>query len=675
MNFHLSSTTRKTQRQLPTRARSSKTLRFLNCSAAILLVHAGVAHAVTLRLGQNTNVTVMDLHTAWFTNDPGNLLPWPDSREAISADNSAHVSLSATPGHAGVAQATIGLQLQWDLGGRSWDDVRDTAVRVSCDFSYQVEAYWTLWTGSGNSWISSWPGGTIDSLGWETQETGQRSNRITLGTDARLEDLGDSLGFIIGCQAHSATNFTAINSSDTQITIHSVTLEFPQTLTGHVYSTWDGSPVPAATVLVNNYYAATTDSAGYYTISGFPPGTCAATVSHTNYCTTNVTFTVPADPSTSTAAFYLTPRYFITFYHEPPINSLVGHAFVSLAATGGAKQFYGFYPAGFVLAGPGKVADDRNTPWDYAISYPVRTPQYVSAGRAITHDIMTPPFYTLAGFNCMSWAAKIASVSGIILPSYLTAQGIPASEVFGSSLAALGPGATYNGGKVLQNAHPPPAPEIAYPYDFSYTGIETAGHTNASSLAADIGLKYEHTDLGTINANATDGVTIALTGVGSPQALISMNWGDGTAFEEQCTTLSHVFSNGTYAAHLLIIENGAVHSYDLGVTVSSAPATYTNITVVPYPAMSLPNQGLIDANWVPNYPPPSVQSISLRPNGHALVTFAGAQAETYLIQSATNLSLGFAIVTNATAGTNGLFLYDDPNAPNNRSTFYRAVWP
>jgi hypothetical protein len=298
----------------------------------------------------------------------------------------------------------------------------------------------------------------------------------------------------------------------------------------------------------------------------------------------------------------------------------------------------------------------------------------------VTHDRILPPLYMLTGMNCTAWAAKVASAAGISLPPYRLPVGIASDAVLGLSLVSLGPGTAYNGGTVIQNRGLAPTTQTksvisVFPYDLSYTGIESAGHTNASSLSTNLGLQCELVSLGTLNANATNGITFTLAGVDPALALVSMNWGDGTPWQEQSLTLSHVYTNGGYYGDLLIIDNGAVHSYTFNVLVSSATATVSNLSITAFPPVNTPNQGLLPGNPVPNYPLPLAQSISVGQNGLIRCTFTGAPGETYEIQSSTNLQQGFVTVTNLTAGTNGVFIFDDPNAVQNRSGFYRVPLP
>ncbi|HEY3864305.1 MAG TPA: hypothetical protein VGO59_20730 [Verrucomicrobiae bacterium] len=452
-------------------------------------------------------------------------------------------------------------------------------------------------------------------------------------------------------------------------------------LVGTVSDTASGKLLPGAYLSFGGVVQAA-DGNGAFSYQNIPANAYQLIVTNSGYAFYSRIITIPAFAILHDNVHLFPETNVITFCHEPPDNSLVGHVFLSLTASTGVKAYYGFYPAASKIAGPGYVNDDENMPWDIAISYPLTQTQYLAAARTITIDLASPPLYTLAGFNCMAWAAKVASAVGVILPPYKLGGIIPSDLAFGDSLINLGAGATYNGGLVVLNSGQFSSSSMdgpvffdlsPSPYDFDYAGIEAVGHTNASNLATNLGLQLNHLNLGALNANTATGILFTLAGVDVTKALVSMNWGDGSAFLEQSLTLSHIYANGSYNANLLVIDDGAVHSYDFSVIVSAAAGSVSNIQVAPFPPVNSLNQGLSPASAVPNYPLPLAQSISFSTNGHAQTTFIGAAGETYEIQASTNLSQGFTTVTNLTAGTNGIFNFDDPNAFRNSCGFYRAA--
>ncbi len=382
------------------------------------------------------------------------------------------------------------------------------------------------------------------------------------------------------------------------------------------------------------------------------------------------TVTVPSTGITYTANF--TPTAVITFYQELPNEAAVGHAFLSLTSKNGVTAFYGFYPStSWIFATPGEIDDDKNTVWNYKIAYSISDAQYRSAAREITHDLVSQLYYSLVGVNCMGWAASIANAAGVQLPQYLNSAGIPDPSTFGTSLKNIGNGNKYDGGLVTEDGPlDPPTP-----FDYSYSGIENVGHTNAAALATSIGLAYDYVDLGMVNANSILGLSLSLAGSNTNQSLISMNWGDGSSLQEQSLAFSHIYSNGTYQADLLVVDAGAVHSYGMTVAVSSSAPASINVNVTPFSPVSIPNQGLVPANSVPDFVVVQATSMSVLPNGHAVVDFLGVPTWTFTILTSSNLTQAFLPIGSATAGTNGAFQFDDPGAVNANSRFYRASYP
>jgi len=212
-------------------------------------------------IGEDTVFTSCNATNAFFSNDPNNILPWPDARTASAQDNVALVALSATPGHAGQAQASVGISFQWDLLGYTLEEVADWPVQVTINCSYDIAAFWTLYTGSGNAaiWITFctnvWPfqtgQGCYDWIGFETDQAGTHANVVSftaLTTVGGLEALNRTIGVTIYCQAHSAPDSGTINSSSATATIESIRIDpivpvttLPPTNVANVSATLNGS--------------------------------------------------------------------------------------------------------------------------------------------------------------------------------------------------------------------------------------------------------------------------------------------------------------------------------------------------------------------------------------------------------------------------------------------------
>jgi hypothetical protein len=154
-----------------------------------------------------------------------------------------------------------------------------------------------------------------------------------------------------------------------------------------------------------------------------------------------------------------------------------------------------------------------------------------------------------------------------------------------------------------------------------------------------------------------------------------MNWGDGSAFQEQSLSFSHIYGSGTYQADLLVIDAGAVHSYTMTVAVSSSAASSININVTAFPPSSITNQGFVTASPVPDFNIAQLTSIAFQSNGQAVLTFLGVPTWTYTIEATADLSQGFSPVGSGTAATDGTFQYTDPAAVGSNARFYRVSYP
>ena len=198
---------------------------------------------------------------------------------------------------------------------------------------------------------------------------------------------------------------------------------------------------------------------------------------------------------------------------------------------------------------------------------------------AITYDNAHPPDYLISnhnGFDCVDWIAKIAAVAGIQLPGYTDRAKISDPVAFAQSLNDIyASGGVSPDGKGVIIGGPsagltavPHLPASQEPLDYSYDELEIAGFANAASLSTSMELAYDYVNLGTVNANSTSGISITISGAEPNSDIISMNWGDGSPLQEQSLSISHIYTTGTYAAQLLVIDSGAVHSYNMTVVVS-----------------------------------------------------------------------------------------------------------
>jgi hypothetical protein len=320
----------------------------------------------------------------------------------------------------------------------------------------------------------------------------------------------------------------------------------------------------------------------------------------------------------SSTSVTLQPTDVITFYDEYPGNgSLTGHAFLEMTSVNGTSAYYGFYPyenpiSDFTFSGY-ITSRDSATPWNFDIAYPVSQAAYDAASALILQDSGSPPLYSLIAFNCTDWISTVAAAAGIQLPQTKNDYGISDPYAFGNSLLRIGNGNSLAGGTVTFNSvgnsnssiHVAEMSSGAAPYDYSFTALEEAGHTSPSGLASTLGFPLDQVNLGTVNANNVSGLLLNLIGADPTEDLISINWGDGSPYQGQSLTFSHMYSPGTYSADLLEVDDGAVHSYDMTIEVSSASSTPIDITVTPFPTVDDPNPGLTPALPVPEVPEPA----------------------------------------------------------------------
>ncbi len=82
--------------------------------------------------------------------------------------------------------------------------------------------------------------------------------------------------------------------------------QYGDNIAGHIYCSCDSNVIAGATVLIGNYYSATSAIDGSYSISGVPPDTYTATVTANNYAPFTNMVTFPATNQVVTNDFYLT---------------------------------------------------------------------------------------------------------------------------------------------------------------------------------------------------------------------------------------------------------------------------------------------------------------------------------------------------------------------------------
>ena len=189
-----------------------------------------------VRIGENKTFTEFNYHQAWFEDDPYNPLPWPEEREAVSEGNTAYVFLKATPSHAAQAYAVVGVNFEWDLKNYRWEEVENWPVKVTIDFSYEMEVYYVEGNGFADAsvwldvykgtiddpWPFSFPGEPYDWF--EDGEMGKISREVSEVYEVPIKWLSNSILLLAYCQAYSATSTTHYSSS--KIVVKRIKIEF-----------------------------------------------------------------------------------------------------------------------------------------------------------------------------------------------------------------------------------------------------------------------------------------------------------------------------------------------------------------------------------------------------------------------------------------------------------------
>jgi hypothetical protein len=170
-----------------------------------------------------------------FGNDPNNILPWPETRTSKVNGNVASVSLSAGPGHAGIAGAVVGIEFDWDLGDNTWDQIKNRQVTITISGSYQINADFVYGFGSANAGVNinqaPWSQPWFDIVGYEAgQQPGFHSTPFVKDINTTIEEMngwGRKISVSVYCQTHLGEQNTQglIHSSSAIVTISSIKIK------------------------------------------------------------------------------------------------------------------------------------------------------------------------------------------------------------------------------------------------------------------------------------------------------------------------------------------------------------------------------------------------------------------------------------------------------------------
>ncbi len=289
-------------------------------------------------------------------------------------------------------------------------------------------------------------------------------------------------------------------------------------------------------------------------------------------------------------------------------SGLTGHAFVQMLPRSGPQAgrtdlVYGKYPAGAdIFGGPGVIKWDKKRKWTQKICWTVTNAQYIAAGTKINTKIAAPTPYNLATANCVDWASAVVTAAGKTPPASAW-FGVSDPETMGDTIKAVGNGGVLNGGTITYNATPSISPSgepiaLVEPRDFGARGMAAACRDNPGAVAAATTLP--------LNAQSAPfpvpgqiGVPfrVNLFNTHPSQALIAVNWGDGSDEEAQSLLFEHVYTSpGSYILTVAVVNHGAVNVLKAEVQINpTGPVGQIDVKVpTPQPPPPTPNPGFED---------------------------------------------------------------------------------
>ncbi|MCA8944431.1 MAG: hypothetical protein KDB80_17850 [Planctomycetes bacterium] len=304
----------------------------------------------------------------------------------------------------------------------------------------------------------------------------------------------------------------------------------------------------------------------------------------------------------ATFSFGAAAQHQICFYADN--SGAVGHGFVQLLPTAGPQAgqmdlVFGKYPASYDLfGGPGVIKWDKGRRWDKRICFDVTTSQYNGAAQKISSKQGSPPPYHLVSNppgNCVDWMTAVATAAGLgpgALPNKFW-FGIADPETFHDSLCAFPNGGVTPSGGVVTTINPNPTfgadgvtPIAAStPRSFGGRVLAITATTSPSSAGSATGLPVSTTPLGGFTTDTTAGVAVQATNTAAAQALISVNWGDGSDVEANATTFAHLYTTeATFQGAVAVIDSGNVRHYPFQVdVVNGGPISNNIVAFVPTP--------------------------------------------------------------------------------------------
>ncbi|MFO0873818.1 MAG: hypothetical protein U0575_07575 [Phycisphaerales bacterium] len=279
----------------------------------------------------------------------------------------------------------------------------------------------------------------------------------------------------------------------------------------------------------------------------------------------------------------------ICFYAE---DGLVGHTWVEFRDSDGNVTSRGKYPVKKAPFADGDIRDDGAHAWTHRICFRVSSSSYNAAAALVNAQIAAPGHYSVTSANCVDFALAVAGAAGIALPATSNLAGISAPSTLDASIAAILQGggvgddcgvATANSGGLAGGA----------PFDADAGLLLQTALDDPAAAAAITDMMLVSSSLGTTTAGTGALVVIGIGGATPSDALIGIDWGDGSEPFAQSISAAHAYAAaGIYQGRVVVVDDAAVHaiSFDVHVQPGAGPASI-GVTIDDLPPDETPNPG------------------------------------------------------------------------------------
>jgi hypothetical protein len=284
-----------------------------------------------------------------------------------------------------------------------------------------------------------------------------------------------------------------------------------------------------------------------------------------------------------------------------------GHAFLgfkpSTGPQAGVERKVGLYPgesgAKGALNSPGQIRNDDTHDWDHRICYNVNASTYNSIAGSVNADIAGGITYQLCpgqtpgpGTNCAGWAVGKLRAAGLCgVPSPTNKLGYPDPYALGCLLKDMAAaGIQPVCGVLEQSILFPTLQLVGYLGEGGYSGFCSWGHGDAVGLSNALYQPVAQSTVPQLSLRVGNVLQLTVGNI-NPEAITSVEWGDGSEFEYSGTdTYSHSYTTpGIRTISLVIITDGSVQRVTRTVRVSAATGGSPLITLWNYNAPFYPD--------------------------------------------------------------------------------------